>query len=362
MSPGAGAILAFALSRVLVFTVLLLAPTLFPIATPCAERCHLSAIPILDAASRWDGGWYLGIAQDGYGHVDDGQTDLAFFPLYPALMRALGTLAGGTDDAYLAAGVLVSNAALLVAVVLLARLVALDHGPAAGTGAVALLLVFPTTVILSAVYAESLFLVCAVGALYLARTGRFAAAGVAGALAALTRPFGVLVVVPLAVEYAARGRRDALSAAVLALPPLAFAAWMAALWRMTGDPLAFFSAQAAYGRRAAVPFQAFTDLFDPATYGNPFFIIGFGAVVAALVIVSWRTLRPSLAAYGTVFFLAALSSGTLTSFLRYALAIFTAFVALAVVPSPWLRRAYVVAAGASAVVFTAMFALWYWIG
>jgi hypothetical protein len=277
-------------------------------------------------------------------------------------MRAFGTLAGASDDAYLAAGVLISNVALALAAVLLARLVALDHGRSIAIASIGLLLVFPTTVFLSAVYAESLFLLCAVAALYLARTERWPAAGMMGALAALARPFGVLLVVPLTVELALRRRVSAAGLLGIALPLVAFAGWMLVLWRMTGDPLAFFTAQAAYRRRAAAPVGAITDLFDPAVYGDPYFIIGFGGVIAILVALSWRSLRASLAAYATVFFAAALSSGTLTSLMRYALAIFPVFVTLAVLPSPWFRRIYIVTAATSAVLFTAMFALWYWIG
>jgi Gpi18-like mannosyltransferase len=361
VSLSASALLWFAISRALVVAVAAVALASFPIATPCIT-CQLSSVPLLDAASRWDGGWYLGLAREGYGHTVAGQTDLAFFPLYPAAMRALGLAAGASDDAYLAAGVLVSNLALLGAALLLARLVAMDHGPLAAGSAVALLLVFPTTVILSAVYAESLFLLCAVAAMYFARTGRWVLAGVASAAAALARPFGVLVALPLAVELVTQRRRDLAGLVAVALPIASFAGWMAVLWRMTGDPLAFFTAQAAYRRQAALPFEAFADLFDPATYGNPILIIAFGGLVAILVVLSWRVLRPSLAVYGTVFLLAGISSGTLTSFLRYSLAIFTAFVALAVVRAAWVRRLYLAAAGATAVIFTAMFALWYWIG
>ena len=362
MSPSASALLLFALSRALVVMVVLAAVALMPIATPCGERCHLSSVPLLDALSRWDGEWYLGIASEGYGHAKGAQTDLAFFPLYPALMRAVGALAGGSDDAYLAAGVLISNVALALAAVVLARLIVLDHSRSVAIASIGLLLVFPTTVFLSAVYAESLFLLCAVAALYLARTERWPAAGIIGALGALARPFGVLVVVPLTVELALRRRFSAAAMMGIALPLVAFAGWMVVLWRMTGDPLAFFTAQAAYRRQAAAPFAAISDLFDPAVYGDPFFIIGFGGLTAILVVLSWRSLRASLAAYATVFFAAALSSGTLTSLLRYALAIFPIFVTLSVLPSPWFRRIYIVTAATSAVLFTAMFALWYWIG
>ncbi|OLC54696.1 MAG: hypothetical protein AUH85_11065 [Chloroflexi bacterium 13_1_40CM_4_68_4] len=35
--------------------------------------------------------------------------NIAFLPLYPLLMRVLGAPFGGTDDGYLAAGILISN-------------------------------------------------------------------------------------------------------------------------------------------------------------------------------------------------------------------------------------------------------------
>src|SRR3989442_3351376 len=177
VSSTASALATWAITRALVAFTALAALSLFPIATPCGASCHLSTVPLLDAASRWDGGWYLGIAREGYGHAEGAQTDFAFFPLYPALMRAIGMLGGSSDDAYLAAGVLVSNAALLVAVIVLGRLVTVDHEATIAAASVALLLVFPTTVIFSAVYAESLFLLCAVATLYFARTGRPTAAG-----------------------------------------------------------------------------------------------------------------------------------------------------------------------------------------
>ena len=58
---------------------------------------------------HWDSGWFLAIAQDGY-HYDPAKgSPIAFFPLYPMLMRALGPLLGGPT----VAGFLISNAAFL---------------------------------------------------------------------------------------------------------------------------------------------------------------------------------------------------------------------------------------------------------
>ena len=350
----------YAITRALVALVALVAMALLPAAALCPDPCHVSTNPLLNAAARWDGAHYLAIARDGYVLPAPGaQSDLAFFPLYPFLMRAAGTLLGGGDDAYLAAGVLISAAALAVACVYLARLVALDRDAPTAQRTVVYLLVFPTSVFLAAVYAESLFLALGVAAMYEARRARWPLAAALGALAALARPFGVLVVVPLAVELALQRRGR--SGAWLAFPIIAFATWLGALWRLSGDPLAYLNAQASYGRRPAVPLGAFSDLADPAVYGDPWIVIALTLLTAALVAVGWRVLRPSLAAYATIFFLASLLTGTLTSAPRYYLAVFPAFIALAIAAPRPVALSYVALGAAASVVFTAMFVLRYWV-
>ena len=348
----------FLLTRVLLAAVALAATALVPPSAVCQVACHASSIPLLDIASRWDADPYLAIARDGY--RADVPSHAAYFPLYPFLMRMGGALSG-SDDAYLAAGLVISNLALFAALVYLARSVVLDHDTTTATKAAVYLLVFPTTVFLSVVYAESLFLLLAVAATYHARRREWLLAGALAALAALTRPFGAVVALPLAMEalrrpVAVRGLASAL------LAPAAFFAWLAVLWLITGDPRALLTAQAQWGSRPGLPVQAFADLFDPATYGFPYVVLALTILIGALVVISWRVLRPSLAAYATVVFLVAISSGSLTSAPRYYLAIFPAFMALAVIAPPWLGRAYVALGASIGLVLTAMFAQWYWIG
>lgn len=359
MSPR-DVLVPYAITRALAAIVALIAIALLPVSTVCPDPCHRSANALLDAASRWDGAHYLTLARDGYALPAPGaQSELAFFPLYPFLMRLVGPVLGGSDDAYLAAGVAISAVSLAIACVYLARLVAIERGANTATRSVVYLLLFPTSVFLAAVYAESLFLALAIGAMYHARRGRWPIAAALAAFAALARPLGVLVVVPLAVELALQHERRA--AAWLGLPLVAFAAWHAALWRMSGDPLAYLTAQATYGRHPSVPLGAFTDLADPAVYGDPWIVIALTVLTAALVAVSWRVLRPSLATYATVFFLASLATGTLTSAPRYYLVVFPVFVALAVAAPRWLGLSYVAIGAAASVLFTAMFALRYWV-
>ncbi|HYV21269.1 MAG TPA: mannosyltransferase family protein [Candidatus Bathyarchaeia archaeon] len=348
----------FLLTRVLTAIVALASVMLLSSPTTCPDVCHPSTNPLLDAATRWDAKAYVDIAHDGYGAVP---ANNAYFPLYPFLLRALATLFGGSDDAYLVAGVVISNVALLVALMYLARLLAIDHDAAAGTRAAVYLLVFPTSVFLAVVYPESLLIALSIGAVYHARRGEWLLAVVLGALAALTRPFiGAAVALPLAIEAY---RRSGLRAAVGAAAPagIALVGWLVALWRITGDPKAILTAEANWGVGPSLPFEAFTDLFDPKVYGFPYFVLGFTLFIGALVVMSWRFLRPSLAAYATVVFLISVATGSLTSSPRYYLAVFPAFMVLALVARGWTGRAYVAVGAVISVIFTAMYALWYWV-
>ena len=353
-----GVLVPFLLTRALVAVVALAATALVPPSAICRNACDASSIAILNVAARWDGDPYLTIAREGY--RADAPSHVEYFPLYPFLMRMGGGLFG-SDDAYLAAGVVISNLALLGALVYLARSVMLDHDPKTATKAAVYLLVFPTTVFLSVVYAESLFLLLAVAAMYHARRREWLLAGALAALAALTRPFGAVVALPLAMEALRRPVAVRGLAATL-LAPAAFFAWLAVLWLITGDPRALLTAQAQWGRHFSLPLQAFADLFDPAIYSFPYFVLAFTVFIGALVVITWRVLRPSLAAYATVVFLVAISTGSLTAAPRYYLAVFPAFIALAVIAPPWLGRAYLAVGATIGVLLTAMFAQWYWIG
>jgi hypothetical protein len=357
-------IVSFALTRAIVLTVALLAASTIPYGIAC-DPCDLSTAPVLNALSRWDAGFYLSIARDGYSFEPGARSNVAFAPLLPMLMRALAGITGRSDDdALLAAGILVSNVALILGLAALAELGRRELDAAAGRRAALYLLVFPTTVILSTVYPASLFIAAGAGSLLAATRGRWWWAGGLAALGALARPFGVILVAPLVVERVLQGRRTrGVDAVALALPLVAFAAWVLYLYRLSGDPFAFVTAQQEFGRRAATPWEGIQGLFDPSRYGSPWIVLASFVVMVALVALSWRTLRPSSATCATVLLLATASSGTLTSFPRYALEIFPAFLVLGALGG---RRAvhvlYLVAASALAALLTAMFAAWYWIG
>ena len=142
--------------------------------------------------ARWDSVWYLTIARHGY---TPGPSP-AFFPLYPLLVAAVGSAGPGL----LVGGVLVSVAAMLVALRLLWRLTDLELGAAApGVADLAVLVVAlgPMAFFFSAVYSESVFLALTLGAFLAARQEHWVRAGLLGGLAAATRSSGLVVVVGL---------------------------------------------------------------------------------------------------------------------------------------------------------------------
>ncbi len=170
-----------------------------------------------------------------------------------------------------AAGVLVSVAALALALWALHRLAELELGTRAAGWAVALCAAFPMSFFLSAIYSESLYLALSVGVFLAARHERWAWAGVLGALAAASRSTGLLLAVAIVLLflYGPRGAPPGSMArsgwarlrprhpvtpalAWAALVPaglLAFMGWLALAGQ---DPLAPLHAQAAWGRHLSL--------------------------------------------------------------------------------------------------------------
>src|SRR5262249_8536631 len=64
--------------------------------------------PFWDTFTRFDAGWYYPIARNGYQYVAGGRNNLAFFPVYPLLMRYVGRLLGPRPFDYIRGGILVS--------------------------------------------------------------------------------------------------------------------------------------------------------------------------------------------------------------------------------------------------------------
>jgi Mannosyltransferase (PIG-V) len=214
----------------------------------------------VDVWARWDSGYFLTIAQ--YGYANPLQTT-AFFPAYPLLVRAVGSVLGGHD---IVAGVVVSLVACLGAFVLLYELVRAKLGEDVARRATLYLALFPTALFLGAVYSESLYLFFSVAAFYAASRRRWFPAGVVTGLAILTRIAGVALLPALAIlAWRAPDRRRAFAGLALSLPIAAV--WPAWLWGAHGDPFLFLRAERDGWQRHLSPAGPFGGLWDGSVAG-----------------------------------------------------------------------------------------------
>ncbi len=211
--------------------------------------------PYLAVWGHWDTRWYLDVARRWYSPEalpETGEANYAFFPLYPLVMRVLGMVVG---DVYVA-GMVISNLALVVAATLMYRLVRMEADTSAAERSLKYFLLFPTAFVLSGVLTEALFVALSVAAFYEARRDRWWTAGVYGGLAALTRPNGIVLLLPLlwlCLADAERWKRWPRYVAALLLVPGGTAVFAMYNWWLVGDPLAFVHVQVAWGKTLSNP-------------------------------------------------------------------------------------------------------------
>ncbi len=258
------ALLVWAASRI-VFMLLTYFAQLLTVARPAVAG---TSLPVLSfgAWQKLDANWYLDIVAHGYTYV--GRS--AFFPLYPSLVSLVHALFLG--NLLLFSGMLVSNLAALAAIFGLGLLAANEAGAEASAPTMRVFVAYPLALFTFAAYADGLLVACAVFALLFARRGMWFAAAGCAFLAALTRPTGIILTLPLVWEFGQqqgwwRGGWRAvvamrpvrrwleLAAIVLAVPVAVGGYALFLLWQL-GDALAFIHVQAKLWHRGnAFPWQ-----------------------------------------------------------------------------------------------------------
>ena len=278
---------------------------------------------------QWDFGYYQKIAEFGY-EARDGS--LAFYPLFPYLLRLVAYISGS----YLAAGLIVSGIASVAAAVLLRRLVQLDYDSAVALRSVWFFLIFPTAYFLHVGYSESLFLALALASVLAARVDRWGLAGLLGAFCWLTRAPGAVLVPTLTVEAAQKystNRRWNPRWLWIALVPAGFAVYLLLNWRVTGNALAFLQARKeSFEQSFALPSAGIWKMIR-AQYPTPneaemvgvqelaFLVLGL-----ICTIISWIKLRPMYAVWMTGNWILFASVNYFRSIPRYTLTMFPIFI------------------------------------
>lgn len=321
---------------------------------------------------RWDTGWYLRIAAQGYDVNADKsvETAIVFFPLLPIAARAVSTLTGlRIFDAMLLVGV----AGGFASIALLVALVRPVFGAVAAIRAAALLSFLPSSVFLSAAYTEPVALALVLAAFIALAHQRFWLAALACGVATAARSVTVALL-PVILAAAALAsplpplRRMLMVLLLGALATgglLLFMAWQG--W-VFGDPFAFAKGQQAWaggmslGRRLVN--AALLRPLWPFSYGAFWFL-----AAAALVALGAFRLPWTWTAYaGLILAIPYVTLGTghpgLGSMSRFALMAFPAVVTLALLLEgrPRLTLAALAVLAIGLFVTTAVFSQWHFVG
>lgn len=211
--------------------------------------------PLPEVMVRWDAAHYIGLAQRGYdGYIEDGKhIFLVFFPLYTWILRAFNFIIPNAA----AAGMGISSVCYGIGCCFLYALCKKRYSKRTAVMAVVFISVFPFSFFYGGIMTEGLFFMTAAAALYYTSGHRWLLAGVFGALAALTRMNGVLLIAAAGAELFEYykpldgrfkiNRRNLIEAVkrlpLVFLPIIGTFIYLGLNWYIDGSPFAFVTHQ-----------------------------------------------------------------------------------------------------------------------
>lgn len=324
---------------------------------------------ITDMFNKWDAPHYMDIAKNGYVNVGDQANFIVFFPLYPTLIRLVTF-----DFNYVTYSALaVANVCSIIAFIYLYKLAKFEFGDGAAVKAVLFLSVFPTAYFLSAPYTEGLFFAVVIASVYYARVGKWAFAGVASMLAALSRLAGLLLLPVLLVEYLHQKgwklREVRLDAVWSCFAAVGFLIYLGINYSVAGNPFQFVVKEAEHWQTTMNPWVGLNNMWGWALHASypdnvtiglvPFVFVFFGLAMFGLSI--WKRMRPCYVVYMFLFWAIAIATSWGISVPRYIMAMFPMFLlAGASIKNKVAVAAIAITSGALLCYFTMLFALGAW--
>ncbi|WNG19380.1 hypothetical protein [Cystobacter fuscus] len=320
----------------------------------------------------YDSGWYSHIVEHGYFYRRGEQSSVAFFPLYPLVVRAVYWLGLDVHQA----GVLVTLLCGPLSVLLFLRWARTRVEPTTAFQAALLLALYPFTFFIYGVmYSDALFILVVVAAFILLEEGRLGPAVVLGALATAARPVAPAVVVGLLARRLEWKRERGLPWTAVDLLPLlsalGFVSFMLYLqWRFQ-EPLAFAKVQAAWGQvpgwRSWLKVSWFKSVFSPES--TPDFVLWIclhAALSLGALALVWPTFKRLGWGYGAfcavMVGIPVVSTKDFMGMGRYLLSAFPLFLTAAVLlrERPRLRRGILVVSSVSLLLLSTAFGLNYY--
>ncbi|MCL1976622.1 MAG: glycosyltransferase family 39 protein [Candidatus Bathyarchaeota archaeon] len=355
------AILIFVAAKILVFAI-----GFFTVYLNTGLAPSITAI-----FNRWDAPHYVDIAKNWY--VSDPTLDaynfIAFFPLYPILIRLFTV-----DLNYINLSALIaSNVCSIIAFLYLYKLAKLEFNEGIAVKAVLFLSIFPTAYFLSAPYTEGLFFALAIASLYYARLGKWGFAGSLSLFASLTRINGVILLPVLLIEYYHQKgwklKKTDLNLLWAFLALAGFLIYLGINMQVTGDPFTFMDIQATHWYNRLDPWAGLTNAYNwavGASYSNnitigiaPIAFASFGALMVGISV--WKRLRPVYIAYMFLSWALAVSTSWWISVPRYVMAMFPMFILLGLLSKKKAVTLTIIGvSGALLCYFTTIFAMGWW--
>jgi hypothetical protein len=279
--------------------------------------------------------WYQRVAAHGYLLIPGRQSDTAFFPLYPILLRGFHAF----ELPYTAAGAIISNTALAVGLVAFYELSRKVVSEELALRSAVFAAIAPISFVYSMSYPESMLLALVAIALLAAFSNHWWLAAVAGALAGLTRPEAVVLAIPIAAHVwsqrkSLNGCRRGLALAAIAAAPVAVASFPVYLGWALHDSQAWQQSQATWGRHFHVlgPLRALEQVpasisAHPGLIRDVLAIVAYGVllVIAARAGIGW-----SWIAAGSAVIVLPLFTGSIDSEGRFGLLALPVYWSLAI--------------------------------
>ncbi len=298
------------------------------------------------ALTNFDGIFYIRIALNGYSN-----TEQAFFPVYPILIRAVHQVIQNP----IIAGVLISYVAFFIGFVLFFKYLKLTYNKDLDTPkwVLAMLLVYPTSYYFGVMYTESVFFAFFIAALYFQKKQNYLLAFLCAYLTALTRVVGIFLIFPLAFSFyhdfiASKPKKGWKEFLVIGAPVLGLFSYCTYLWQTTGDPLYFFHAQESFGAQRSthliLPLQVvyrYIKIFITAQHNFQYFVavLELSFYLGALTLLGYQLYKIlkskkkdysllGLNIFSLINIILPSLTGTLTAVPRYTLVSFSLFFAL----------------------------------
>ena len=306
--------------------------------------------PFWDTFARYDTGYFEGIAWGGYTPAAGGRSNIAYFPVYPMLIRFFGRMFERHHAIFYIAGIAIAWACFVLAMVALYYLARLDLRRHQAQRAVLLTMVFPFAFFFGVAYSESTYLLFAVLTFYCFRTRHWLIGGLCGAVATATRVPGIMMMPALAWiawQYAEPTRRDrGVAAAGLALAASGFAAFCWFIYSLTGNPFEWAATLQRWGyypggspwmapitlvRQLVTHPYLYLTTQPMALYDTLYGVTGI--LFAAAVPFVWRRFGTGYALFILLNLWLPLSSGVFEGMGRYCSVLFPAFIWLASIRS-----------------------------